>query len=387
MRFPTFAAALTLVLGAAACAAPGDAPPSDEAVYVTRLGQDTLVLERTSWDDSSVEADVLLRTPRVTRGVYRLVHGPGGELAEYSAAVYPGGAAEGEPMRTETLVREDGAAFLEITSGGETVRRELELVPGIVPFIDLVHWPFESALRWQMAGDGPGDEIPMFSGGRAMAFGLETLEDGGYGLRHPTRGTSRIEVGPGGELLSRDGLGTTRAVLVDRMDADQVDFPSLARSLADQGPVGELSGRGEIGGTVAGVTFGGDYGTPVKRGREIFGHLVAYGERWRTGANRATHISLDGEIVLDGSLVVPPGEYTLYTIPEEDGGTLIVNTRTGQTGTSYDEAMDLGRVPLRRDRLDETVEVFTIQVRETPEGGVLEFLWDDTRYWVPFTVD
>lgn len=146
-----------------------------------------------------------------------------------------------------------------------------------------------------------------------------------------------------------------------------------------------ISGRGEIDDVVHGVRFTGDYGAPLRRGRDIFGELLAYGVWWRTGANRATHLSFDGDIVIDGERI-PAGDYTLSSIPEEDGGILITNRQTGQGGQSYDESMDQARVRLRRDRLPERVDVFTIRAVPDGEGGRLELRWDDTVYWVPFTV-
>jgi len=83
---------------------------------------------------------------------------------------------------------------------------------------------------------------------------------------------------------------------------------------------------------------------------------------------------------------VPAGDYTLFSIPGEDRGILIVNRQTGQTGTAYQEELDLGRAPMRRDTLDDPVETFTIGVRDTDDGGVLELLWDRTAYRVPFRV-
>ena len=178
-------------------------------------------------------------------------------------------------------------------------------------------------------------------------------------------------------VLLRDGEPETAFETIDQ-DGFQTAF-------ADR-PLGELSGRGEIATDVAGVNFTGDYGTPVRRGRDIFGRLVAYGERWRTGANRATHLSFDGDIVIDGT-TVPAGDYTLYSIPEIDGGTLIINGRTGQTGTSYTPEDDVARVPMRRDELDENVEVFQIRVveNEAGDGGRIELRWAETVYFVPFT--
>jgi hypothetical protein len=107
---------------------------------------------------------------------------------------------------------------------------------------------------------------------------------------------------------------------------------------------------------------------------------------WRTGANNATQFSFDGDITIDG-VVIPAGDYSLTSIPDADGGTLIISRRTGQGGQSYDEAEDQARVRLRRDALDETVEVFEIRVVAADDGGRIELRWDDVVYWVPFTVN
>lgn len=86
--------------------------------------------------------------------------------------------------------------------------------------------------------------------------------------------------------------------------------------------------------------------------------------------------------------MVPPGRYTLFTLPQSDGGVLIVNRQTGQTGTAYDPAQDLGRVPMARSLLGETVEAFTIAVEANgPAAGRLVLRWDRDEFAVPFTVD
>ena len=83
---------------------------------------------------------------------------------------------------------------------------------------------------------------------------------------------------------------------------------------------------------------------------------------------------------------MPAGNYALYSIPEADGGTLILSTHTRRPGLPYHEGEDLGRVPLTRSALDESVEVFTINVVESDTGGVLRLEWDRTAFSVPFTV-
>ena len=131
---------------------------------------------------------------------------------------------------------------------------------------------------------------------------------------------------------------------------------------------------------VNGVNFILEYGSPSKRGRQIFGGIVKYGERWRTGANRATHIKFDKDIVI-GDLEVPAGEYTLFSIPEEDGGTLIVNTQTGQNGRNYNPEYDLGRLALQKETLSTLVEDFTITVAESEQGARLNLAWGCTQYY------
>jgi hypothetical protein len=84
--------------------------------------------------------------------------------------------------------------------------------------------------------------------------------------------------------------------------------------------------------------------------------------------------------------VVPAGEYTLFSVPEAAGGVLIVNRQTGQNGTSYDPARDLGRVPMRRVPRSDSAERFTIEVDEAGAGGVIRLIWDRTEFVVPFTV-
>jgi hypothetical protein len=130
-------------------------------------------------------------------------------------------------------------------------------------------------------------------------------------------------------------------------------------------PSVRLSPAGTAETTVGGVRVSIAYSRPYVRGRTVFGELVPWGELWRTGANEATSLVTDGDLLI-GDTTVPAGEYTLYTIPEPSGWTLIVNRETGQWGTVYDEEFDLARIPMRSETLSELVEQLTIRF-ETPE--------------------
>jgi len=128
------------------------------------------------------------------------------------------------------------------------------------------------------------------------------------------------------------------------------------------------------------------YSAPSKRGRVIMGQLVPYNQIWRTGANSATTLTTDGDLML-GSLHVPAGSYTLYTIPGEKDWTLIVNKQTGQWGTEYDAAQDLGRVKMTAKPLKNTVETFMIGLNPSgAKSGVLSLTWENTTATVPVVV-
>jgi hypothetical protein len=111
--------------------------------------------------------------------------------------------------------------------------------------------------------------------------------------------------------------------------------------------------------TLAGSDITIKYNAPSMRGRMIFGGLVPYDKVWRTGANPATTLITPVDLHI-GRLLVPAGEYTIYTLPSKHHWMLIVNKHTKQWGTEYYPAEDLGRVELKHHTLDTPQEVMSI---------------------------
>ena len=147
-----------------------------------------------------------------------------------------------------------------------------------------------------------------------------------------------------------------------------------------------LSPPAKAEGTVAGKAITVDYSSPRMRGRKIMGELVPYGKVWRTGANAATTLTTPSDLMI-GTLHVPAGKYTLFTIPGETEWTLIVNKQTGQWGTRYDEAQDLGRTKMTVTKLEKPLEEMTIAIRPGSGGtGVLAVEWESTSATVPVVV-
>jgi hypothetical protein len=155
--------------------------------------------------------------------------------------------------------------------------------------------------------------------------------------------------------------------------------PSLSAQQAPASP------RDSVSATIGGATVKVNYGRPSKRGREIFGGLVPFGTAWRTGANEATAFSTSKALRF-GSVTVPAGNYTLFTLPAQDGTwQLIINKQTGQWGTAYDAAQDLARIPMTVSQTPAVVEQMQITVTPAGAGGELAVLWDRTKAVAAFT--
>jgi hypothetical protein len=163
--------------------------------------------------------------------------------------------------------------------------------------------------------------------------------------------------------------------------------PLGAQASGQAGGPAIASPRDTARGTVGGAHMLVDYGRPSKRGRAIFGGLVPWGEVWRTGANAATTLVTDKNLVIGGT-VVPAGTYTLYSVPKQSGDwLLVINKQPGQWGTEYHADQDLARVPLTTSTVAPPLERFTITIAPTANsGGAIQLAWDTTQAQVPFTV-
>ncbi|KAB2808079.1 DUF2911 domain-containing protein [Phaeocystidibacter luteus] len=121
------------------------------------------------------------------------------------------------------------------------------------------------------------------------------------------------------------------------------------------------------------------YNRPHKRGRAIFGDLVPYGEVWRTGANAATEITTTGDITIGGK-ELPAGTYSIFTIPNEDSWTIIINSDLGQWGAyRYKEENDVVRFNVDTQEAPSTYEAFTIAFEGEGNSKMLVMMWDDVK--------
>ena len=366
-------------------------PRNAQSIYfVTLLGNDTLAVEQLVKSEAGTSARVLLRSPKTLYFEYELQQDANGGIASmtrYSQDPLQAFTPEGRTVTQQITVV--GDSLISETTGEEGTRRTAALnKKGTLPFIDMVHWPFELAFNAAMRSASDSIHQMLLAGRSNADFIIHKVKADSMTLRHPSRGVMGVTVDKDGNLVKLDAALTTRKLIVNR--AGTLDFENIVKGFAEKdkngSPLsGELSGGVEDSFSFKGADFNVTYGSPKKRGRAIFGGIVSYGTRWRTGANRATHFSTSKNLQIC-SLEIPAGEYTLFTIPEKEGGVLIINKQTGQNGQSYDESRDLGRVPMKVSKQVEVTEDFTVKVVENSAGGSLQLIWDQTIYSVDFTI-
>jgi hypothetical protein len=128
-----------------------------------------------------------------------------------------------------------------------------------------------------------------------------------------------------------------------------------------------------------GKTLTVDYSSPKMKGRKIFGDLVPYGQPWRVGANEATTFVTTADLKVGGR-DVPAGDYTIFTIPEENKWTLIISKKTGEWGIPYPGAgSDLVRADMKVGKLPSTVEDFKISFDKSSSGCTIKIAWENTQ--------
>jgi DUF2911 family protein len=131
------------------------------------------------------------------------------------------------------------------------------------------------------------------------------------------------------------------------------------------------------------------YGRPSSRGRVMLGgEPIPYGKLWRTGANEPTVFFAPVPLKVAG-IDVPPGVYSLYTVPGAKEWEIIVNRSVSQWGheneyTDQVKAQELGRAKVKSESVNSPLETFTI--RSEPKGNDADLVleWEKSRVKIPF---
>ena len=130
------------------------------------------------------------------------------------------------------------------------------------------------------------------------------------------------------------------------------------------------------------------YCSPSKKGREIFGGLLKFGEVWRTGANEPTTFETDKNIKV-GDKSLPAGKYSIWTIPQKDSWTIIFNKEVPDWGVSWggvaarNEKEDVVKVTAPVESLASSQEKLSLDAN----NNALNISWDMTKVSVPIVVE
>jgi len=372
----------------AAAAAPLLAAPlaAQSASLVYTLGKDTVAIEQWTRTATALDGEMVQRNGAVVARIrYRFAVGRDGRLTTASLSrlqadglPFPNAASETRfVFGADSVVRE--LVFADSTS-----RRAFAVRGATVNLPTFVYGPFELLAVLRRRGAAV-DSLPAIgAGGTSTSLGLQAQAGDTSRLVGAVPYQMLLRFDARDRLLSVDGSFTTNKVLATRGPGG-LDIAGIARAMR---PTGVLSVR-----ETARAAFGPggmvlvDYGRPHVRERTVWGGtLVPTDSVWRFGANDATHLFSTRTLQL-GGLTLAPGMYTLWLQHTGRGTFLVVNRQTGQWGTQYDAAQDVGRVEVTMTATAAHVEEFTIAVRALgPARGALEFMWGDRAGSVPIGV-
>lgn len=332
------------------------AQQADSAAFVIRLGLDTTGIERYVRRGDRIEAVSVSRSPRTTTRRLTIWLAPDGSVARLAT-----GAGTGE------------------------MRESTPPTPGAIPLVGGFYVPWELALMQAFRAGADTTTVTMLSGSQPTPIPVRRTAPDRFALANQFDQPMGAYVDRAGRLqaLAIEGGGAT----VERVR--WLDIESLAREFAARDQAGRGLGtlsptdtaRAAIGGAAISVI----YGRPALRGRDLR-VLVPLDQLWRTGANNATELRTDRSLRI-GSVTLPPGSYSLFTIPRADRWTLVINRQTGQSGLAHDESQDVGRVEMTVAPLPSFVDRFTIVVEPDAMGGVLRFQWGGSEARIPFRVE
>lgn len=122
-----------------------------------------------------------------------------------------------------------------------------------------------------------------------------------------------------------------------------------------------------------------EYGRPVARGRTLFGALVPWDSVWHPGADSATRMVIDHDIVLEGHQV-KAGEYSLWLVPREHAPWTFILSRAAHTfhkpypGPSHD-ALRVEVAPETVSHIETLAIYFPLVLRDE---AVMRIHWGET---------
>ena len=127
-----------------------------------------------------------------------------------------------------------------------------------------------------------------------------------------------------------------------------------------------------------------NYSRPGAKDRAIFGELVPYNKIWRTGANKATAITFDSDVIF-GESKVRKGTYSLFTVPGENDWIVMLNKETELWGAgNYNKEDEVASYKVKSKKTTDFAESFTIDFNTfSAFGAMMNLTWENTQVSIP----
>jgi hypothetical protein len=377
---------LLLVLFSAAAARSQESQPT--GAFIVRLGTDTTAVERFTRAGTSYQVEQALRSPRTSFRHTHLELAPSGEIATIFLMHHridnPGGPLLGSTQLTYTG---GDSATVESKRGDTASTRNVVARRGGIPSLAQSFLAYELiAMRMRASGADSMDVTLVNPNGEPTPVVVRRIGGDSMSFRLPFL-TYRAHVDSAGRILHLYQPRGTAVERVTNVDVSAIATAWAALDASGKG-MGPLSPRDSVSARVADASIRINYARPWKRGRIIFGNIVPWDTVWRTGANDATILTTDRDLVVGGK-VVPAGSYSLFTLPSRSRTMLILNSETMRNGeplagTDYDASKDFARIAMNTKRLSTPVQQLTIEI--VPRGNrdsALRIAWDDRELTVP----
>jgi hypothetical protein len=375
------AAALALVWTSTACAQ----KPVTSAFVATigAGGKDTVAVESYTRSGDTLSGTNVRAYPTVAVRSYKIAFAPGGEVQ----SVHMTSGAPGAPPSVVTDLAYTGDSVI-VEARRDTLTRRFAVATNgerPLPFYEDLFAFWDVSLGRAMASGADSTTFGALfgTGVQPITFRRTSASEADFGL--PGWGTAHATLDQSGRVDHLDMTQTTSKYTVTSVGS--VDVQGVATAWGARPQPGPLSPRDTARATVGMAHVVVDYGRPAVRGREVWGGLIPFDQVWRTGANAATQLMTDRDLVIGGT-PVPAGTYSLWSEATQSGDwTLIINKQHGQWGTEYDASQDFAHVPLTVSKLPEPMERFTVAVTATGgRGGTITLAWGETQGTVGFTV-
>ncbi|MEQ8323297.1 MAG: DUF2911 domain-containing protein [Vicingaceae bacterium] len=129
------------------------------------------------------------------------------------------------------------------------------------------------------------------------------------------------------------------------------------------------------------------YSRPGVKDRKVFGELVPYNKMWRTGANKATALTISDDVEVHGQKL-NAGVYAIFTIPGEKEWEVIFNKNTEQWGTyDHKDSEDVLKIKVPSETAEYTESMLMYFDDLKDESATLNLQWEKTRISIPIKVE